>query len=333
MGGSAVIQFAWPYIFLLSLAPWVIYRFLPPIQSNENAALRVPAMKDFSIIQFSSQNSSSILKKGFIFLIWLALLISAARPQWVGKIIEIPQSGRDLMLAVDLSGSMQIKDFKIKGKLTDRLTAVKVIASDFIDRRIGDRIGLILFGSQAYLQTPLTFDRSTVKQLLMETAVGLAGTETAMGDAIGLATKQLRSTPQESRVLILITDGNSNAGELTPAKAAELAEHENLKIHTIAIGGMEQHIQTPMGQMLVPSAEIDEKTLKLVAEKTGGNYFRAYNTDELVKIYHHIDQLEKREEANQYYRPTEEMYQWPLIAALIGLGGLMFYEWVLRRQR
>jgi Ca-activated chloride channel family protein len=332
MGGSLVIEFAWPYIFLLTIFPWFIYKLLPPIQQNESAALCVPEMDDFAGFQQRlSKASSSIFKTSFLFFIWLALITSAARPQWIGDVVEFPKSGRDIMLAVDLSGSMQIKDFKIKGKLVDRLTAVKLIASDFIDRRKGDRIGLILFGTQAYLQTPLTFDLATVKQLLDETAIGLAGTETAMGDAIGLATKQLRDTPQASRVLILITDGNNNAGELLPEKAAELAAHENLKIHTVAIGSKHPQVQTALGHMTLQSAEIDEKTLKLISEKTGGKYFRAYNTEELVKIYHHIDQLEIREEANQYFRPTIEMYQWPLAAALLAMGGLLFYEWFIRR--
>lgn len=327
-----MIEFAWPYVFLLIFFPWLIHKYLQPVDFNENAALCVPDLTDFAFFQQQALKKGSRVKSSFKFLIWLALISSAARPQWIGDVVEMPQNGRDLLLAVDLSGSMQIKDFKIKNQLTDRLSAVKVIASDFIDRRKGDRIGLILFGSQAYLQAPLTFDLSTVKQLLMETAVGLAGHETAMGDAIGLATKQLRHTPSASRVLILITDGNSNAGELTPEKAADIAAREKLKIHTVAIGSKQQPVQTLFGQMAMPSAEIDEKALKLVAEKTGGNYFRAYNSDELMKIYRHIDQLEQREEGNQYYRPAVEMYAWPLAAALLGLAALMLYAWILRRQ-
>ena len=196
----------------------MIYRFFPPGQQNEHAALRVPVLSDFESLR--RPVSSTFLKSQafFAFFIWLMLLTSAARPQWVGKSIEIPQSGRDLMLAVDLSGSMRMEDFDINGQRVDRLTALKWIAGDFIERRKGDRIGLILFGTHAYLQTPLTFDLPTVKQLLNEAAVGLAGNETAIGDAIGLAVKQLRDSPQESRVLILLTDGNSNAGVLTPKK-------------------------------------------------------------------------------------------------------------------
>lgn len=318
-----MIEFAWPYIFLLSPIPWVIYKLLPTAKHQENAALRVPELNDFSSFQ---QQRSSIpkFKTFFAFLIWLMLLTSAARPLWVGETIEIPQSGRDLMLAVDLSGSMQIKDFEINKQFTDRLTALKFIASDFIDRRKGDRIGLILFGTQAYLQTPLTFDVSTVKQLLMEAEVGFAGTETAIGDAIGLAVKQMRESPHASRVLILLTDGNNNAGQLTPEKAAEIASHEKLKVHTVAIGAQSMVVHTPFGVRHVkPSANIDEKALKMVAEKTGGNYFRAHNTQELAQIYRHIDQLETIEQNAHYYRPTDEIYFWPLLIALIGAGGLL----------
>lgn len=328
-----MIEFAWPYVFLLIFVPFLVYRFMPAAHFKENVSLLVPELTDFSAFTNPSQKISSKLKSSCLFLIWIALLCAAARPQWIGNMVEIPRSGRDLMLAVDLSGSMQIKDFKIKNQLTDRLTALKLIASDFLERRKGDRVGLILFGSQAYLQAPLTFDVTTVKQLLMETAVGLAGQETAMGDAIGLAIKHLRDSPQSSRVLILITDGVNNTGELKPEKAAEIAAHEKLKIHTIAIGSDQQQFQSIFGRGVVMSGEIDEETLKLVAEKTGGHYFRAYNTDELVKIYQHIDTLEKREQANIFYRPTVEIYYWALAAALAGIALLMIYEVISRRQR
>lgn len=327
-----MIEFAWPYLFLLVPLPWIIFKLLPENKFNENAALCVPDLNDFLCFQQQFVSTSTPkLKTCIALLMWLALLTSAARPQWVGNVVEIPQSGRDLMLAVDLSGSMQMKDFEINGQITDRLTALKFIASDFIERRKGDRIGLILFGSNAYLQTPLTFDITTVKQLLMEAAVGLAGNETAIGDAIGIAIKQLRDSAQDSRVLILMTDGNNNVGELTPEKAAEIASHEKLKIHTIAIGSDQMMVQTIFGpRNISPSVQIDEKALKMVAEKTGGQYFRAHNTKELVQIYRHIDQLDRIEHESQYYRPTDEVYYWPLLIALMFAGILMCYEWKIR---
>jgi len=321
-----MIEFAWPYLFLLIPCPWVIYRCLPPLPSGGDRPLKIPDPDDIACFQ-----TPSLLQRFpfFPFFIWLALLTSAARPQWLGKSVEIPQNGRDLMLAVDLSGSMQIEDFEINGRFVDRLTALKWIAGDFIERRKGDRIGLILFGTHAYLQTPLTFDLPTTRQLLNEAVVGLAGNETAIGEAIGLAVKQLRDSPSNSRVLILLTDGNNNAGELTPEKAAEIASHAHLKIHTIAIGAKEMLVQTLFGpQRVNPSANIDETSLKNVAEKTGGEYFRAYNTEELARIYQHIDRLEAVERDSHFYRPREELYAWPLWVAVISSA-----LWIAKKGR
>lgn len=324
-----MIEFAWPYLFLLIPLPWIVYTWLPKITVGKNAALRVPELNDFIGFQTPATDSSFKLKFLLLSLFWTFLLVSAARPQWMGDKVEIAKSGRDLMLAVDLSGSMQLADFEINGQLLDRLTALKYIAGDFIDRRKGDRIGLILFGSQAYLQTPLTFDVATVKQLLNESAIGLAGTETAIGDAIGLAVKQLKGSPESNRVLVLLTDGNNNAGELLPEKAADIASHIKLKIYTVAIGSNEVVIQTAFGRQRMKT-EIDEKTLQKVAEITGGKYFRAYNTKELVQIYKDIDQLEKIDRTTEYYRPKDEIYFWPLLAAIILGSGITFSFW--RRQ-
>lgn len=325
-----MIHFAWPALFFLLPLPWLAYRFFPISQKRQNVFLIVPDLKDFDGFRTPAAASSFFsLKSLSLFLMWSFLVASAARPQWVGNPVEIPQSGRDLMLAVDLSGSMQMEDFKVNGRVVDRLTALKWIAGDFIEKRAGDRMGLILFGTNAYLQTPLTFDLKTVKQLLNESAVGLAGNETAIGDAIGLAVKKMRESPSESKVLILLTDGNNNTGELTPQKAAEIASHAKLKVHTVAIGSDEMMIQTFFGpQKINPSSEIDEKTLQEVAEKTGGQYFRAYNTAELVNIYDHINRLEVIERDFKTYRPIDELYVWPLLFALfiaicLGFGAVI----------
>lgn len=331
MGETLMIDFVWPYIFFLLPLPWFIYKFWPSGKINKIAALKVPAFADFDNFRHSSSPMSAKIRMIFLMVMWLALLTSAARPQWIGKPIELPRTGRDLMLAVDLSGSMQMQDFEINGKVVDRLNAIKLIAGDFIEKREGDRIGLILFGSHVYLQAPLTFDLVTVKQLLMESAVGLAGNETAIGDAIGLAVKQLRDSPHQSRVLVLMTDGVNNAGELTPEKAAEIAAHAKLKVHTVAIGSNEMVVQTLFGpRKMNASAGIDEQALQMVAAKTGGQYFRAYNTNELIKIYQHIDEIESIEHNAEYFRPTDEMYYWPLTLALMTLGLLMCYDWKFR---
>ncbi len=320
-----MIEFAWPYLFCLLPLPWVLSWLLPIKAARETAALKVPDLDDFAPFHnVSRRNKLGVFSLILTCLAWAALVTAAARPQWIGDPVDIPQSGRDLMLAVDLSGSMMINDFEIKGQVVDRLSALKMILGDFIDRRKGDRLGLILFGSQAYLQTPLTFDITTVKQLLMEAVVGLAGKETALGDAIGLAVKQLRDSPQESRVLVLLTDGNNNTGELVPDKAAELAANAKLKVHTVAIGSNEAMVQTFFGARRVhPSAEIDEEALKMIAEKTGGQYFRAYDTKDLVKIYQKLDQLERIDHESKTFRPTDEIYKLPLLLAVILLGALM----------
>ncbi|MDZ4153439.1 VWA domain-containing protein, partial [Methylicorpusculum sp.] len=248
---------------------------------------------------------------------WVLLVIAVSRPQWLGEPIEQTVSGRDLMLAVDLSGSMEEQDFVINKQRVDRLTATKFVAADFINRRVGDRVGLILFGTQAYLQTPLTFDRKTVITLLNESAIGLAGDNTAIGDAIGLAVKRLKNQQANSRVLILLTDGANTAGEVSPIKAAELAAENQLKIYTIGIGADEMQVRSFFGSRTVnPSRDLDEKTLTAVADTTGGRYFRARNTEELDKIYQLLDELEPVEKDKQYYRPRSELYPWPLGLAL-----------------
>jgi Ca-activated chloride channel family protein len=200
----------------------------------------------------------------------------------------------------------------------NRLQATQQVAGDFIEQRVGDRIGLILFGQQAYLQTPLTFDRKTVQQLLQEAVIGLAGKETAIGDAIGLAVKRLRDHPVDSRVLILLTDGANTAGEVSPLKAAELAAQAGLKIYTIGIGADELLVRSLFGTRRVnPSQDLDEKTLTAIAETTGGRYFRARHLEELQQIYQLLDRLEPVNEDAQYFRPRHALYPWPLAGALL----------------
>lgn len=314
-----MIEWLWPWAFVLLPLPLLIRRLLPPASSDRDAALLVPFMEDFQTAAASSSQQSG---KPWLLILasiaWLFLIIAAARPQYLGDPVELPVSGRDLMLAVDLSGSMEVEDFEINGEAVDRLTATKYVASQFIKRRKGDRIGLILFGRRAYLQTPLTFDRKTVVTLLNEAAIGLAGKETAIGDAIGLAIKRLKDEKQQSRVLILLTDGANTAGEVSPLKAAELAAQQGLKIYTIGIGADEMIRYSIFGARRInPSADLDEKTLKAIARKTGGRYFRARDTQELEKIYHLLDQLEPVEKDAQSFRPVQTLYYWPLAIAFI----------------
>lgn len=232
-----MIHFDWPWVAVLLPLPLIIRFVLQPAELVNEAALRVPFLHEFSS-ELNEGHHVDIQRRLFWLAIiaWCLLISAGMRPQWLGDFIDIPVSGRDLMLAVDLSGSMEEEDFILKDERVNRLSATKYVAGQFIERRIGDRLGLILFGEQAYLQTPLTFDRVTVRTLLYESAIGLAGKSTAIGDAIGLAVKRLRDQDEKSRVLILLTDGANTAGEVEPLAAADLAARENMKIYTIGIG-------------------------------------------------------------------------------------------------
>ncbi|HIG92219.1 MAG: VWA domain-containing protein [Methylococcales bacterium] len=308
-----MIHVEWLWVLAALPLPWLA-RLLPPINPHNQAALRVPFIEDF---QSDTPEKKIINAKSWPFYLaiiaWCCLIIAGIRPQWLGEPVEMAVTGRDLMLAVDLSRSMEEQDFFIQQKPVDRLTATQSVASQFIQRRAGDRIGLILFGSQAYLQTPLTFDRHTVMTLLNEAAIGLAGESTAIGDAIGLAVKRLRSQPSNSRVLILMTDGANTAGVISPLKAADLAADNQLKIYTIGIGADEMIVRSLFGNRRVnPSRDLDEKTLTSIADKTGGQYFRARNSDEFNTIYALLDELEPIEKDKQFFRPKTELYAWPL---------------------
>ena len=314
-----MIHFVWPWAFLLLVLPWLIYRFSPPALAAEEAALWVPSLSPFGGTEHQQGRTKGRWQLPLALLCWLLLVGAAARPQWLGEPIELPVSGRDLMLAVDLSGSMQTKDFTLGGETVDRLTALKAVAGEFIQRRVGDRLGLILFGEQPYVQTPLTFDRRTLQQLLNESALGLAGDRTAIGDAIGLAVKRLKEGEGQQQVLILLTDGGNTAGQLSPLKAAELAARAGLKVYTIGIGADSMEVRSFFfSQSVNPSADLDEKTLSAIAEKTGGRYFRARDTEQLAEIYAELDRLEPVERDHDVYRPISELYFWPLGAALMG---------------
>ena len=314
-----MIELQWPWLLLLLPLPMLVRWLLPASDRSPEAALRVPFFHRYTHTSTPSGKKQSVgWPFWFALLAWTLLVLAATRPQWLGEAIELPVSGRDLMLAVDLSGSMQAEDFKINGRTVNRLQATQWVGGEFIQRRVGDRLGLILFGRQAYLQTPLSFDRTTVRTLLYEAEIGLAGKETAIGDAIGLAVKRLRDNKQQSRILILLTDGANTAGEVEPIKAAELAAEAGLKIYTIGIGADEMVVRSFFGSRRVnPSADLDEKTLTAIANKTGGRYFRARDTQELEKIYRLLDELEPLEKESQTFRPRTALYHWPLAGALL----------------
>ncbi len=314
-----MIHFDWPWLFALLPLPYLAYKFLPQAPSVQEAALWVPTLQPFgAALRRGRVRGSKRWRLALALLLWLLLVTAAARPQWLGDAVEMPVSGRDLMLAVDLSGSMQIEDFTLNGQRVTRLTALKAVASAFIQQRQGDRVGLILFGDKPYIQAPLTFDHATVIRLLQEAFIGLAGKRTAIGDAIGLAIKRLKQQKNSQKVLILLTDGANTAGNISPDKAAQLAAKAGLKIYTIGIGASSMEVGSFLFKRTVnPSVDLDEKTLKHLAEVTGGRYFRAHDTAELVGIYQQLDRLEPTVRDKEFYRPVTALYYWPLGAALL----------------
>jgi Ca-activated chloride channel family protein len=305
--------FAWPWMWLVLPLPLLMRWW--PLSARRVPALRVPWEPERLQVETMARRGPS-LRMLLSWLAWIALCAAAARPQQAGEPVEPPRQARQMMLAVDLSGSMSEADMQLGGRVVDRLTAAKAVLADFLERREGDRIGLLVFGQRAYALTPLTADRASVREQLRDSVVGLAGRETALGDAIGLAVKRLRDQPEGQRVLILLTDGVNTAGVLEPLKAAELAKAEGVRVHTIAFGGSGG---LSLFGMMLPGSEdpIDEDTLARIAKETGGRFFRARNTDELAGIYAELDRLEPLKSAGPALRPWLERYPWPLAAALL----------------
>lgn len=317
---------AWPWL-LLALPVPLLMRWWP-LGRQGGAALRVPyAAEHLQSLGQAAAGPRWGVGRALLWLAWASLCVAAARPQQLGEAITPPQQGRQMMLAVDVSGSMSQDDMLVGNQVVNRLTAAKAVLADFLDRRAGDRVGLLIFGDRAYTLTPLTADLTSVREQLTDSVVGLAGRETAIGDAIALAVKRLREQPEGQRVLILLTDGVSNAGVLQPLRAAELAKAEGVRVHTVAFGGDGGF--SLFGVQIAPGEDpVDEATLNRIAALTGGRAFRARNTDELAGIYAELDQLEPVKSAGPAVRPRIERYAWPLALALL-LGGL---AWLLPRR-
>ena len=302
-----------PWLFLLLPLPWLIRKFLP-VHRERRTAVRVPFMRILSSLT-SLQPDSGVAVGRRSSVQWLALgaawcLMVAAmtRPQWLEEpvIKELPM--RDLLVAVDLSGSMEARDFTDDaGNSVDRLTAVKQVLDAFFARRDGDRAGLILFGSAAFVQAPFTDDIDVVRELLGEAQIRMLGPRTMLGDAMGLAINLFERSEVDERVMIVLTDGNDTGSLVPPERAAEIARDNGVVVYTIAIGD----------PAAVGEQALDEVTLEKIAGITGGGYFRANDREQLEAVYAHLDAVNPRQVETQSYRPLTDLYHWPLAAAIL----------------
>lgn len=328
-----MLHFEWPWLALLLPLPWLLKRWLgrapPPDKSvQEEVILLNPAV---SRLQNAFQSAGLHERRlpwlwellGALF--WIALVIALMGPQHIQHYSEVVSRGHDLMLAVDISRSMEALDFELDGRPVNRLAVVKGVVGRFIEQRRADRIGLILFGDAAYLQAPLTLDGAAVRALLEGVVPRMAGDATAIGDAVGLAVKKLRERPPGGRVVILLTDGENTAGALPPLEAARLAAHYGIRIYTVGVGS-QGVVPMPEGDELVMTTmPLDEALLNLMAEMTGGVYFRATDTAALQAVYQHIDGLERTEATTRSTFVPQPLFRWPLGVAgmlLLAMGAL-----------
>jgi Ca-activated chloride channel family protein len=322
-----MLTLAHPWLFLLLPLPWLVRKVLPAFRESR-ASVRVPFMQRLtSISGQKSAKGSAISRRSksqwfFLLLAWIGLVMACTRPQWLEDPIvnELPM--RDLLLALDLSGSMETREFTYSEVIvSDRFTAAQQVLDEFLTRRDGDRIGLILFGNAAFVQVPFTDDLEVVRELLNETRPRMLGPRTMLGDAMGLAISLFEKSEVNERVLITLTDGNDTGSLVPPDRAAEIARDKQITIHTVAMGDPEAVGESPL----------DEATLRAVADITGGSYFRASDRQELDSIYLRLDQLNPRQVETQSYRPKTDLFYWPLSLAL--LSSLMFFGFSELRNR
>lgn len=330
----SAMSFSWPLAFLLLPLPWLLRSYTAGVEQGLAGALKVPFYKQyFAHPARGGMRSAARWRAVVAWAIWLSLLTALARPVSYGEPVALPAKGRDLMLAIDLSGSMEQRDIALAGRAASRLDVVKAAAADFISRRAGDKLGLVLFSDRAYLQAPLTFDRAVVEALLDQAQVGLTGQKTAIGDAIAVSLKRLKDQPAQSRVLVLLTDGENNAGVMAPLQAAELAQKLGVRIYTVGVGAAPQAVQSPFGQQWINLAQdLDEGTLTALADMTGGQYFRATDAAALAAIYRQIDQLEPAAGPAQFTRPERALFYLPAALALC-LAALLAISFLPRPHR
>ena len=325
-------QFAWPYMGLLILLPLLVRIFWvksakstrDEIDESETDTLLHPSIENLEAC-FKSKSSSGTfatrLHSLLQALLWVFLTLAVMRPQWLEPYTETQALGYDLMLAIDASHSMEAMDFTVQGRQVTRMAVLKGVMDSFIKNRSGDRVGLVIYGSMAYVLSPLTYDLTAVRTQLHSIAPNIAGQGTAMGDAIGLGVKKLRERPEGSRVLILVTDGDSTSGLIPPREAARLAAHEGVRIYTIGVGSTQKNVQIYENGQLTTRDDLtmDEEVLRQIAAFSGGAYFRASNTHALEEIYQRIDELEKTQADSRTMMIPHSLFRWPLAMALIML--------------
>ncbi|MDM8546475.1 vWA domain-containing protein [Candidatus Venteria ishoeyi] len=330
-----MFTFYWPYFALLLPLPlliWWLWPLKPQHQTSLDDEESQPALIHPALerLEAAYAKAEPAMPKGLwlplflLSLLWVFLVLTLMQPQWLRPHTEMKSRGYDLMLAVDLSRSMLALDFSVRGNRVNRLQVVKGVMGTFIEQREGDRIGLILFGDGAYLQSPLTLDTRAVRKMLDATVPRLAGDGTAIGDAIALAVKKLRERPEGSRVLILLTDGENTAGSLPPNVATMLAAQHGIRIYTIGVGSEQETVPFPdeSGQITMEAMSMDEGILQKIAQYSGGAYFRATDAKALEQIYEQINQLEKTEAESRTVWIPESLYRYPLGIALLLLLAL-----------
>ncbi|MDR1026694.1 MAG: VWA domain-containing protein [Lactobacillus sp.] len=335
-----MIKFLYPFMLLLVFVPFIFRALVPAAKGIHGDALKVPFLNDIKNISVKSgkfwEFNPSIGKNFsrpvfWLYVVWFLMCVAAARPQLVGEPIRVKNYGRDILMVMDISTSMLETDFTINNYRITRLNAVKLVAKKFIEKRANDRIGLVLFGSRAYLQAPITFDKKSVEKILMDMEAGMAGNSTAIGDALGLALKYLKDTDNPDRkIIILLTDGENNDGALTMPQAINLAREEGVKIYTIGVGSEKGFASSLLGINLSIPSGLDETSLQEIAKETKGRYFRAESTHQLMQVYNEIDKLEPDNQEENFVQETDELFYIPLLVALLLAMGMVIY---VRRMR
>ena len=327
-----MIAFAHPWMFVLLPLPLLVILLVPPYR-EARPSLHVPFLPRLSQLtgrqpeKGSAMLNSLFARKLVLPFIWLCIVCAIALPQWIEPPVSHTRPMRDLLLAVDLSGSMKTQDFTdASGKTSDRLTAVKQVLDDFLSRRKGDRIGLIFFGTAPFVQSPFTEDLDLCRQLLAEAQTEMAGAQTAFGDAIGLAITLFDRSPMKEKVLIVLTDGNDTSSQVPPAKASEIAKGKGITIHTISVGD----------PRAAGEDALDVPTLRAVAEQTGGIYSSASDRKQLEAVYRQLDALETHIAGTVSHRPRRDIHHWPLAigftVAVLYQGGLVLLHWLGQRR-